>query len=404
MADVDVKHRNSKVIKNQKYKFLSKRKFFNLPVRMKRLCLLLFFIIVDASPCNSRESSHIQKAIWATSWEIATPQDIVEIVRYAYTYNYDSIFAEIRYRGDALYIPNRENHNYPNSEPRSQFLSDQDPDFDPLDYLIKLAHLFNIEVHGWFTTFVVTSNNVNNLPQTHIYHLHPEWITCYQDSQPMSPPCYEGVFLDPGIPEVWEYTCNVILDVVSNYDLDGVVLDYVRYPDSHLGYNPLAQQRYRKAVDTRVVPNDFARWREQQVSDFVKTAGKRIKSIDSTLVFSVTVFPELEKARNKYFQDWNSWLSFPELDTIYLMMYTTSDFLLEKNLRGEIQNIPLNKIGITLRAWDEQGLYPAESIVSKTALCQKYGISRIGYFSFNGMRQNNYFEDMDSIMFFNRYK
>lgn len=371
---------------------------------MKRFCLLLFFIIFGSSLCSSRELSSSKKAIWATSWEIATPQDIVKIVKYAYTYNYDSIFAEIRYRGDALYIPNRENHDYPNFEPISRLLSEQEPGFDPLDYLLKLAHLFSIEVHGWFTTFVVTSNNIDNLPPSHVYRRHPEWITCQKNGEPMSLPCYEGVFLDSGIPEVWEYTCNIIMDVLNNYELDGIVLDYVRYPDSSFGYNPIALERYEKEVETGVFPQDFTLWRNHQVSQFVKIVGAMVKSVDPTLAFSVTAFPELEKARNKYFQDWYSWLSLPELDTIYLMIYTKSDFMFEQIIKENIQNIPVEKIGISLRAWSEHGVYPVESIMSKTVLCQDYGINRVAYFSFNGMRKNNYFEDMDSIMFLNKYK
>lgn len=371
---------------------------------MKRLGLVLLFISVSVSLCSARGVYPGKKAFWATSWEIAVPLDIVEVVRHAYTYNYDIIFAEIRYRGDALYIPNRENQEYPNLEPRSPLLSEQEPDFDPLDYLLKLAHLFNIEVYGWFTTFVVTSNSLDNLPPSHVYHRHPEWITCHKNGEPMTPPCYEGVFLDPGIPEVWEYTCNVIMDVVSNYDLDGVVLDYVRYPDSTFGYNPLALERYQSEVEAGLPANDFTLWRQHQVSQFVKMAGSRIKSADSTLAFEVTAFPESQKANDKYGQDWKGWLSYPELDTVYLMIYTTSDFLIEKILKENIQDVPVNKIGVSLRAWDEQGLYTAENIVAQTALCQKYGINQVAYFSFNGMRQNNYFEDMDSIMFFNRYK
>ena len=72
--------------------------------------------------------------------------------------------------------------------------------------------------------------------------------------------------VDPGHPGVVRYLADVVLDPVRNYDLDGIHLDYIRYPeDDDYGYNPKAVERFQ-----RLQSSTFAQFRRDQVTALVR--------------------------------------------------------------------------------------------------------------------------------------
>lgn len=332
------------------------------------------------------------KSLWATSWQINSPEKVIEVVKLAYTYNFDAIFAEIRYRGDALYIPNKTDSTYENPEKRSYFLEDTDNDFDPFEYLLTLSHLFHIDVYGWITTFVVTPKETDKLPETHIFFQHPEWITCTNDFTPMKTNEQAGAFLDPGINDVKVYTENIILDIINNYNLDGIILDYVRYPQKKYGYNPIALRNFSDDIIDEFNQHNFTSWRQKQISNFLINIGKKIKLIKPNIKFLVTVNPDFYNARNNYFQNWKEWLLDENLDSVSLMIYTKSDNEFEKIIDQNLFDVKKEKIGISIRAWDDGKKYPSQKIISKINLCYKYGFGNISLFHFGGVTENNFFE------------
>ena len=57
---------------------------------------------------------------------------------------------------------------------------------------------------------------------------------------------FEGLYLSPGHPNVNKYLIRVFKELVQNYDIDGLHLDYVRYHDSDYGKNPYAIANFKK--------------------------------------------------------------------------------------------------------------------------------------------------------------
>ena len=358
----------------------------NYKLQTKTILFISFFILFSYEISYTRS-----KSLWATTWQINSPEKVIEVVKMAYTYNFDAILAEIRYRGDALYIPNKTDTTYKNPEKRSYFLEKVDNNFDPLEYLLTLAHIFHIEVFGWIPTFVVTPHKTDRLPESHIYFEHPEWITCTQDLTPMNTNEPAGAFLDPGIKDVREYIENIVLDIISNYNLDGIILDYVRYPDERYGYNPIALQNFNNNAKG-LKPMDFILWRENQISDFVKDICNKIKVVNPEIKFAITVKPDIKIAREQFFQNWKEWLSYDNLDFISVMIYTKSDEEFERIINKNLFDVKKRKVGISIRAWDDDKKYPMRKIMSKINLCYKYGLGNISLFHFGGVVENKYFE------------
>ena len=355
---------------------------------MKKLLLLTFLFINIALFSET-------KAIWVPVWDLTDSLKIKEIVSLAKSNGINEILAEIRYRGDALYCPNKNSSTYKNTEKFCYVL--KDTLFDPFDYLIKTAHKQHIDVQAWVTTFVVTSHNMKNIDKDHIIKQHPEWVTYDFENRKMKPNTLEGAYLDPGIPAVQKYLTDIFLDIVENYKPDGLQLDYVRYPDIIYGYNPLSWKRFVSQSKT----NDGAewiKWRQQQVTNFVKKLNKKIKVISPETKLTAAVIWKIKAARERFSQDWIDWITKDYVDKVYLMAYTKSNDEFEA-ITDTLSTFKLNKkIVVGLRAWDDAKKYKAQEIIQKIAFVRKKKFKGFALFSSTGLSQNNYWNPLKATL------
>ena len=331
------------------------------------------------------------RALWVPIWEITSVEKIDALMEELKGKNLNQLLVQIRYRGDAAYIPNRMDSTYFNPEKRYHAISDSL--FDPLEYIIFKARMQNLEVHAWFPTFVITGHDLTKLDSTHVYFTHPQWVTSDFSQQPMQPKDDVGSFLDPGIPEVQEYNLNVILDIISNYDIDGFHFDYIRYPESHFGFNELALQAFEEEVKYQDAES-WQNWKKDQVSRFVKKVNNAAKQIKPELQITAAVFPDPEDAAERYLQNWQQWLEEGFLDKVYLMAYTKSTEKLETDLTY-LNNFNLSdKIVVGLRAWSNSDNYSTKEINDKMKIVRKMSYAGIALFSYTGLRQNRNFKKL----------
>ncbi|MCD4828002.1 MAG: family 10 glycosylhydrolase [Candidatus Cloacimonetes bacterium] len=330
------------------------------------------------------------RGVWAPVWEMSTPQAIDLMVQNVAAHNGNLILAEVRYRGDAAYVPNRADSRWPNPEPRCYMIAEG---FDPLDYLIERAHEHDITVKAWFTVLVATSNVLDNVSPQHVWYRHNDWITCRTGGRRMSPAETEGAFLDPGVPEVHEYLLNVILDVTANYDIDGVQLDYIRYPGTDYGHHPVSRERWRQR-HPRQSPDSWQRWKEEQVTSFVRRCYAEVKALRSDIEVSASVMADIDAARGKFAQDWPTWLREGYIDSAYLMSYQEDDIAFERILNS-VDGLGFNnRIVVGLRAWRNHTSYPARRIVSKINILRRHDYAGLCLFSYGGLVNNGYYNTL----------
>lgn len=130
----------------------------------------------------------------------------------------NAIMLQIRPAADAFYGKSRELW--------SRYLTGTqgmppNPYYDPLEFAIKQAHQRAIELHAWFNPYRATFDLVDaNTNPKHITKQKPEWFFSFGGKK----------LFNPGIPEVQTYIVQVIMDVVRNYDIDGVHFDDYFYP------------------------------------------------------------------------------------------------------------------------------------------------------------------------------
>ena len=169
---------------------------------------------------------------WVYSFgsEFASPTATTTLINTLADNNFNVVVPEIRKYGDAYY-----NSSY---EP---WASDIVAGYDPLRDMLDKAHARNMEVYGWIVTFRIWPRN-RIAPATHIWSKHPEWAMLNTNGSNAVGNYYN---LDPGIPAVQQYVCDVVTDAVTKYpDLDGFNFDYIRYESTIWGYNPISKWRF----------------------------------------------------------------------------------------------------------------------------------------------------------------
>lgn len=360
---------------------------------IQHLFLACIFIILPV------EMLAENRALWVLPWDITTPQKVDTMISDAIKANQTDLVVEVRYRSDALYTTNRNKDIYPNPEPRSYILDNSK--FDPLAYILQQAHGNSLKVHAWVVVFNATPLNSSLVSQNYIYRNHHDWITYNKTGTKMNSSEQFGYFIDPGVPEVQDYLLNVFSDLVSGYpDLDGLHLDYIRYPNTTWGYHPLSVSRYE---EYKIVhgPTNWNDWRKMQITGFVDRVYRRVKAINPKLIVSAAVFANYNDAVDSYAQSWKDWLDMGIIDYVYPMLYHVDwkEFNYHLDVIGRMGYKNRSVIGI--RAWDANGgpLLPGNSnafagytlpdIIKRVDLIRDKSFAGIALFSYDGLVKGN---------------
>lgn len=192
---------------------------------MKRLITIFFLLLFsynNLSAVNNDEfratwikvSEHI-KSNWTTEQNKAQVREVMDNHKKA---NMNAVLWQARQSGTAYY-----NSNY---EPWGYYAGYAYPGYDPLAYAIEEAHKRGMELHAWFNVFHTSSTH----PGTPAAD-HPEWVCTDEDGVFMTVDenGYSIRCLSPGLDAVREYLISVAMEIVRNYDIDGIHFDYVRW-------------------------------------------------------------------------------------------------------------------------------------------------------------------------------
>jgi uncharacterized lipoprotein YddW (UPF0748 family) len=239
--------------------------------------------------------------------------------------NYNVIIPQIRKKADALHIS-----TYGGPDGTGEPMYPGVPaGFDPLAYMIEKAHGYGMQVHVWVCTHRCPTTTSDWMYVTAPYNT---WFTKnYAGAEINS----EGYWVDPGIPDGEEYTVNVMLDIVKNYDIDGIQWDRVRYPTTDSGYNDIALARYLveyPGARPGISDGTWSTWRRRQLNDFVARAYAQIMEIKPSVKVGANTFATYSDAYGARFQDWDAWMSNKWLDINAPMNYTTDINLFDTRL------------------------------------------------------------------------
>jgi len=280
------------------------------------------------------------RAFWADAFNTGfkSTSQITSLINRAVTGHYNAIVVEVM----AYHDKGTSGHGaYWNSAivPKATDISGG---IDPLAVLVSQAHAAGIEVHAWIVPLRVCSTwppNGNSLVAS-----HPEWLMVPQANIGGGPAKVDGVYVfDPGSPDAQEYLVGIVRELVTNYAIDGINLDYIRYTVTNAGYpasNDYTKSglaRFRELTGYSGTPaysgvvawNDF---RRQTITELVRRLRAEIASITSNprqpLRFTADLIcfgtaPSNFASSDAYnlFQNWRYWLEQGYLDAGVPMNY-----------------------------------------------------------------------------------
>lgn len=201
---------------------------------------------------------------------------------------------------------------------------------DPLQELISIAHAHDIKVLAWFEFGFAASYNQNGGT---LIKLKPEWASLESDGSLCTKNNFE--WLNALDVEVQEFISSLVLEVVKNYDIDGIQGDD-RLPamPSSGRYNPKTIPRFKEEHAGMPPPENYkdyewVNWRSEILNNYLKKLYKEVKAIKPNCIVSMapSVFPW---SKEEYLQDWPTWINFGYVDMICPQVYR-KDSLSYKN-------------------------------------------------------------------------
>ncbi len=296
--------------------------------------LLAVFLAACATMGSPLSSSKEARAVWLSRFDycgVSPTHDpdsiqayIAQVVRQAARANFNLLFFQVRGSGDAYYQPGL--------EPWGSLLTGTlgaDPGWDPLQFAIEAAQAHGLELHAWVNVYPAWKGTKPpgeaNPPAP--LTVHPQWVVADSTGQPLA--LSDGyTSFSPGIPQVQEHILAVVEDIAARYEVDGIHLDYIRYPDwalsKGLSRDSLSLARFHSAAGNPY-SLDWDDWQREQVTQLVARLYNRVTAIDSSIKLSAAVIGSYAttgwNAYNQVYQDPRRWSELGKIDFITPMIY-----------------------------------------------------------------------------------
>jgi uncharacterized lipoprotein YddW (UPF0748 family) len=311
-------------------------------------------------------------------------------------------------------------HSYFPSEvypPAEELLSGGDMR-DPFGYFTERAKEAGIEVHAWVNILYAWSTEEGPSARGHPFNLHPEWFVHdrggvsmrYAPLPSLLARDIPGYFLSPAPPEIVELVSRYLEELVRKYDVDGVHLDYIRYPARDTGFGPWERTSFERRyyVDPlelfdpdssfsltrrygqrgkRDLEGKWEEFRAGLITNLIKSLRGRLSLTGKEVVLSAAVLADPDSARTIYGQDWAGWLDQGLVDFVIMMNYTKSTKSFLRHIENPRVRAHSAKVMVGVSTFN-QG---PEEAVEKARLALERGMRGVCFFSYNDLSMKEEF-------------
>ena len=285
----------------------------------------------------------------------------------------DRVYLQVSGRWDAYFTSTV--FPPPAARPRGKGWAD-----DPFGHALSMAQARGVEVHAWVNALLAWSAERSPDSPDHVFRRRGEWFVKDSRGRSMRDLDREGLdraglvgegwFLDPRIEAVRTELRRFVLEVVMRYPIDGIHLDYIRYP-------------------TGWVPEGGA----DAVTRLVELVSVDVRTVRSDAELSVAVMPRPDIARSSFGQDWQSWVASGVVDEVAPMVYRENPAAVLRIVEAWPAEIPRSKIRVGLRI---DRLSPSEAGETLEQL-EERGIPGVVLFSHNLLRDDASWRGAGSI-------
>jgi uncharacterized lipoprotein YddW (UPF0748 family) len=320
---------------------------------LKSLCSVFFLLSLGATLIlGNLTSAQAQfprseiRGVWLTNNDTPVLRDrakVQEAVTKLAQLNFNTLYPVVWNSGYAL---------YPSAIAQSKgiqpFVRKGLQGQDILADLIQQAHTQGLLVIPWFEFgFMVP-------PTSELALKYPQWLTQKRDGGKTSiSAAGEVMWLNPLLPEVQQFITQLVLEIVTQYDVDGIQFDdHMSLPNT-FGYDNYTTALYKKETKRSPHPDPqnpaWVRWRANKITAFMTQLQRAVKAKKPKAIFSVSP-ASYDFAYKSQLQDWVGWVRLNIVDELIVQVYHPDyGSFVDKISRSEIleaqQKIPTG-IGI----------------------------------------------------------
>lgn len=346
---------------------------------MKNLVILYLILSFSVYAQVDRET----RAVWLTTnfrldWPPPTfdqekqKQSLIEIFDDIKSKNLNTVFFQVRTNGVVFFKSS--------FEPLTQYITgevDGEATYDPLEFAIEQAHKRGLEIHAWLNIvrcFTGNESIILNDPN-HISKRKPEWVVSdTRDGQ-------KSLWLDPGLPEVREYISNLIKEMTENYNIDGVHLDFIRYPG----------RNFDDDFSYSIYGSGYTRddWRRNNITELISLIHRNIKSIKPKIKFGaapIGIYKNLKgmngwEGYSEIYQDTREWLKRGIVDYLAPQIYWGFDEKTRFDLLAKdwVQNSFGRSVFLGIAAYKDNVKSQMESMINFSRTINADGVAFFRY-------------------------
>ncbi len=329
------------------------------------------------------------RGVWLTNTDskvLRSQQRIAEAMDFLAETGFNVVFPVVWNKGVTL---------YPSQTMQQIFGVEIDPSFvgrDPLAEVITEARRVGLKVIPWFEYGFASSYNLNGgmLLQT-----KPEWAARDRNGKLLKKNGFEWMnALDP---QVQEFLLSLVMEVVKNYDVDGIQGDD-RLPalPCEGGYDEGTVALYRQQCNQNPPENpqdrQWLQWRADILTEFLARLYQEVKGVNPNLIVSMS--PNIyDWGFKEYLQDSVTWLNRGIVDMIHPQIYRR-DFLRYKCIVNRLvieqftdATLPKLAPGILMKLGDY--CITPEHLIQAIECNRKRGIKGEVFFFYEGLREND---------------
>lgn len=343
------------------------------------------------------------RALWIVRDALTSPASVRKAVDEAARGGITDLLVQVRGRGDA-YFPS----SHAPVAPVLQAAWRKQGQFDPVALMLDLAHAKGLRVHAWLNVYLVWSKGTP--PQGHVLDLHPEWASVNASGVSMNALSFrkmeaagtEGVYLEPGNCDVVRHFLDVVSEVLERYPVDGIHLDYVRYPRMSVGYSPAMREGFERKtgfdpIDLEARQSRYSRelgaakvmelnrawhqWKADQVTALVRNVKVLMDSKSSGLVLSAAVRPDPDEALYTFGQDWVTWVNQGWVDAVAPMMYSPKKSTVSRQADETVRRVSPDRVWAGIAIYNQS----VSDAVAKLQDTRRKGIEGFAIFSYNSL-------------------
>ncbi|MFZ5515797.1 MAG: family 10 glycosylhydrolase [Candidatus Zhuqueibacterota bacterium] len=255
------------------------------------------------------------RGLWVTRWDFSSPGDIARIFALAREHHFNTIFFQIRGAGSVYFRSTIEPSGWLNSR--------SDSSWDPLATAVHYARELGLQLHAWMNVYPGSNGNSLAENASSLYRAHPEWFVIDEEQRPQAG--HDHYFwLSPTHPRVQAHLLKLVEEIIDGYAIDGLHLDYIRYPGPGYSYDEESILRFlqRHGSDPRADSDAWDDFRRDAITELLTKIYSLAHAGPKDIAVSCAVVKNLHMGKFLYFQDVETWLRQGIVDFIVPMIYT----------------------------------------------------------------------------------